>query len=174
MTGAAKKSLFGILRPMLPEATVLDLYCGTGTLGLEALSNHAAYCCFADRDTRVVERLMRNIETCRAGSDAHVWTGNVEHHLPDWLDELRNMGRMADLAFLDPPYASARRWKWDKLIAKVFTPLREGLRDDAIVVLRLPDNVDIRETLGPLTLQRTKAYGTDMKVGFYQPMRSGT
>ncbi len=172
MTGAAKKSLFGILRPRLAQATVLDLYCGTGTLGLEALSNHAGYCCFADRDPRVVERLMRNIETCEAGSDAHVWTGNVEQHLPDWLGELRRMGRRVDVAFLDPPYASARRWKWDKLIAKVFSPLREGLQDEAIVVLRLPDDVKICETLGPLTLQRTKAYGTDMNVGFYQPILS--
>lgn len=168
ITAAAKKSLFGILRPRLAGATVLDLYCGTGTLGLEAMSNGASYCCFADRDPRVVERLLRNIETCHAGSDAHVWTGYVDRSLPDWLDELQAMGREVDLAFVDPPYAAARTWQWDKLIAKVFSPLGQAMRPDAMVVLRLPDDVDAPETLGPLTLQRMKTYGKTMDVGFYQ------
>jgi 16S rRNA (guanine(966)-N(2))-methyltransferase RsmD len=172
MTGAAKKSLFGILRPWLDGATVLDLYCGTGTLGLEALSNGAARACFAERDRRVVERLTKNIETCQASQATHVWTGNVEQRLADWLDELLASGDRPDVAFVDPPYAAARRWKWDRLVARIFTPLGEALDEEGLVVLRLPDDVPTPETLGPLGLQRTRTYG-QMLIGFYQTGQAG-
>jgi 16S rRNA (guanine(966)-N(2))-methyltransferase RsmD len=166
MTGFAKKSLFTILRPMLEGAAVLDLYCGTGTLGLEALSNGASWCGFAERDPKVIRRLMANIDTCQAGSVTQVWTGYVERQLPGWLADVRQAGREVDIAFLDPPYADARQWRWDELIAKVFMPLSEAMQPNGIAVLRLPGDVPTPDDLGPLTLQRTKDYG-QMMVGFY-------
>ncbi|MBS3820251.1 MAG: RsmD family RNA methyltransferase [Phycisphaerae bacterium] len=167
MTGSAKKSLLSILRPWLDSGTVLDLYCGTGTLGLEALSNGAARACFADRDPRVVERLRRNIDTCQADAACSVWVGRVEQRLADWLAKLRAAGHPVDIAFVDPPYAAARTWTWRRLERKVFTPLAEAMTDDGVVVLRLPDDVPEPESLGPLTRQRTKNYG-QMIVAFFQ------
>ena len=61
ITGSVKKSLFDMLGVRLVDAIVVDLYCGTGTIGLEALSRGAARCYFAERDRAVLERLRRNI-----------------------------------------------------------------------------------------------------------------
>ena len=54
ITSMAKKSLFDMLGGRLAGATVVDLYCATGTMGLEALSRGAARCYFADREARLL------------------------------------------------------------------------------------------------------------------------
>ena len=77
ITGAAKKSLFDMLAGSVPGAAVVDLYCGTGSLGLEALSRGARTCAFADRDRRVLGRLRRNIEAVGATEACDVWPGDV-------------------------------------------------------------------------------------------------
>ena len=62
VTGRVKKSLFVMLGGRLEGAAVVDLYCGTCSMGLEALSRGARACWFAERDRRTVARLRRNIE----------------------------------------------------------------------------------------------------------------
>ena len=164
MTGLAKKSLFGILGPHLAGATVLDLYCGTGTLGLEALSQGAARCCFAESDRAVLGRLERNIDTCSVRDESMVWAGNLESRLAYWLEALDGE---VDLVFLDPPYAAARRWNWAKIERKIIEPLAARLADDGVLILRLPGDTPAPETLGPLKQTRTKTYG-DMVIAFYE------
>ena len=68
MTSMVKKSLFSILTATgnLDGGVVLDLYAGTGTLGLESLSCGAKHCYFAERDRQAINRLKRNIQTCRS------------------------------------------------------------------------------------------------------------
>jgi 16S rRNA (guanine(966)-N(2))-methyltransferase RsmD len=163
----AKKSLFSILAASgnLAGGVVLDLYCGTGTLGLEALSCGAEYCYFADRDRHAINRLRRNIETCDAEQSASIWTGNIETRLAEWLAGLEQ-GQSVGLAFVDPPYPSARRWNWDKIIERIFQPLAGALASEGMVVLRLPEDIHTPQTLGPLKLIRTKQYG-QMTIAFY-------
>ena len=62
ITGLAKKSLFDTLADWMPEAVAVDLYCGTGSMGLEALSRGARRVAFGEMDRRVLERLRRNID----------------------------------------------------------------------------------------------------------------
>ena len=64
ITGLARKSLFGILAPWLPEATVLDLFAGTGTIGIEALSHGAAMCCGCKYATNEADMLPRRMFRC--------------------------------------------------------------------------------------------------------------
>ncbi|MCD4823621.1 MAG: 16S rRNA (guanine(966)-N(2))-methyltransferase RsmD [Phycisphaerae bacterium] len=163
MTGMAKKSLFGILEPWLDGATVLDLYSGTGTLGLEAISRGASRAFFAERDRPVIERLLRNIAECRLEEVATVWAGNIESRLADWLEE---MDSPADIAFVDPPFPAVRRWQWERIVRKIFIPLAAALAPDGVVVLRLPDDAPAPENIGPLTRNRLQEYG-QMVIAFY-------
>ena len=163
MTGMAKKSLFSMLSGRLSDATVLDLYCGTGTLGLEALSGGARRCFFAERNRAVLARLRRNIDACGVADAAGVWAGNIESNLAGWLGQPDGA---VDLVFVDPPYASARRWKWERITKKVFVPLAEVLADGGVVVLRLPCDLPAPERLGRLWRQRRREYG-QMAVAFY-------
>jgi 16S rRNA (guanine966-N2)-methyltransferase len=94
-----REALFSILGPLDGER-VLDLYAGSGALGIEALSRGAAEALFVDSDPRAVATIRRNLEAI--GSDAEV-------RRRDALAFLRGAGvRPFDLVFLDPPYSSAR------------------------------------------------------------------
>lgn len=168
ITGRVRKSVFGIIQDWLPEAVALDLYCGTGTLGLEAISRGADLCFFAERDRRVVDRLRRNIRDCRVEDRAEVWAGDIETQLPAWL---ARVSRPVDLVFLDPPFPHAQRWNWAKQQRTMFDPLAGALAGDGLIVLRVPDDVDPPQTLGRLVGKRIEEYG-NMKVLFFGLDRS--
>jgi len=156
ITGSVKKSLFDMLGGRLIDAVVVDLYCGTGTIGLEALSRGAARCYFAERDRAVLERLRRNIDAVGAGDRSVVWTGDAARGL---AGRLAGVDGAVDLAFVDPPYAVARQWSWDQVGRSVFGPLAEHLADDGLVVLRLPGDVELPAKIKGLEIVRKRKYG---------------
>jgi 16S rRNA (guanine966-N2)-methyltransferase len=157
ITGAAKKSLFDMLAGRLQDAVVVDLYCGTGSMGLEALSRGARACAFAERDRAVLGRLRRNIEAVGAEAACTVWPGDVTRGLGE---RLARIGCPVDVAFVDPPYAAARKWSWQAAERTIFTPLAERLADEGRVVLRVPGDVDVPAELAGLGAARTRRYGS--------------
>jgi len=95
----AREGLFSMLASRLGSfegLSVADLFAGTGTLGLEALSRGAAHCIFVEKDRDALIALKRNIERLGAGERAEVRAQAVEH--------VSFAGR--DLIFMDPPYGS--------------------------------------------------------------------
>lgn len=97
-TGKVKESLFSIIQFDIEGRRVLDLFAGTGQLGIEALSRGAAECVFIDRRPDAVRLIQENLALCRLADRARVRQG-------DALPYLRS-GEKFDLIFLDPPYAS--------------------------------------------------------------------
>ncbi len=95
-----RESLFSILSPRLMDARVLDLFAGSGALGLESLSRGAAGAVFVDHARAAQAAIRQNIETLGYGERARL--------LPcDWRAALRALaaeGARFDLVFLDPPY----------------------------------------------------------------------
>ena len=172
VTGLVKKSLFSMLGEELSGQTVIDLYCGTGTMGLECLSRGARRCFFAEKDPRVVERLVRNLRDLRVMDRATIWRGDVQARLAGWLDQVADP---VDVAFVDPPYADARNWDWQRAAETIFSPLAPHLAEaDGCVVLRTDEHADVPDTLGPLQCSRVKTYG-DMVIRFFvktQPIAS--
>jgi len=167
ITGMAKKSLFDTLADWMGEAVVVDLYCGTGSMGLEALSRGARRAAFAEMDRRVLDRLRRNIETMGVGEACTVWRGDATRGLARRLDEL---GEKIDLAFVDPPYADLRKWDWPTAERVLFEPLASHLASDGVVVLRMPDDAALPEsakqsggveglTLAGLACRKVKRFG---------------
>lgn len=97
--GRVKESLFGILQFVLEGARVLDLFAGSGSLGLEALSRGAAFAVFNDMDRTCCELIRKNI-----GSLSFTDRSSVMQ-----MDSLAAITRLTggqafDIAFLDPPY----------------------------------------------------------------------
>jgi 16S rRNA (guanine966-N2)-methyltransferase len=156
ITGSVKKSLFGMLGEDLSGQTVVDLYCGTGTLGIESLSRGATKCYFAERDGAVVECLRRNLQTVGAMDRSVIWRGDIEDRLPGWIGGVQGP---VDLAFVDPPYLQARQWDWQRTGERIFGPLAARLADDGVVVLRTDDTAQVPAELGPLAVGRTRQYG---------------
>jgi 16S rRNA (guanine966-N2)-methyltransferase len=93
-----KEALFSALQPVLPAARVLDLFAGSGALGLEALSRGAASVTFVERSRPARDALRRNIEVVGLPG-THVVAGEAATALRGELP-----GGPFDLALLDPPY----------------------------------------------------------------------
>lgn len=128
-----REAWMSILQRDLPDARVLDLFAGSGALGLEALSRGAASVEFVELSARSLEALRRNVETLQAAGESRVHRG----------DALRFIERLAartyDVAFADPPYRLglatqvAARWL-DVPFATVLAvehDVRESLPDGA-------------------------------------------
>ena len=92
-----KESLFNILSYKIIGATVLDLFCGSGSLGIECLSRGAKFVHFNDISPASIAVLNKNLYRLR-GEKYAVTTG-------DWLPCVRGLKQKFDLAFIDPPYA---------------------------------------------------------------------
>lgn len=99
ITDRVKETLFGILGERVVDAQVLDLYAGSGAVGIEALSRGAAACTFVERARMALTVIRSNLERTGLGSGATVVGGDVLR----WL-EVPHAHRY-QLAFLDPPYA---------------------------------------------------------------------
>lgn len=167
MTGLVKKSLFGMLGEDLTGQTVVDLFCGTGTLGIEALSRRARHCFFAERDPSVLERLQRNIKEIGAQAHATIWRGEVEKGLITWLQQVH---APIDVAFVDPPYPLARDWDLAKAAEQIFAPLAGQLAEDGVVVLRTDDlALEIPQPMGGLMIGRVRQYGNMVLTMLVKP-----
>ncbi len=91
-----RETLFNWLAPVLPGARCLDLFAGSGALGIEALSRGAAEVVFVERHPLVIRALRDNLERLQA-RDARVVAARA-------LDWLRQPGQPFEIAFLDPPF----------------------------------------------------------------------
>ncbi len=95
-----KEAIFSTIQTQIPEAVCVDLFTGTGNLGLEALSRGAEKCYFCDNSRESLRIAERNIDMCGARGLAEVIAAGYEKA----LSILAGYGVKAALFFLDPPY----------------------------------------------------------------------
>jgi 16S rRNA (guanine(966)-N(2))-methyltransferase RsmD len=95
-----RENVFNIVAPWVAEARVLDLYAGSGAMGLEALSRGAARAVFVESDPDAVRAIERNLDKLRL-TGATI----VRQSVPTALAQEVNAGRKYDLVLVDPPYA---------------------------------------------------------------------
>jgi 16S rRNA (guanine966-N2)-methyltransferase len=95
--GRVKEAMFSMIAPYVNGATVIDLFSGTGSLGLEALSRGAETVYFGDKSKESLAVIIKNIDLCRASDRSLVLQG-------DWRNILHRIGGKADIILLDPPY----------------------------------------------------------------------
>jgi len=98
----AREALFSIIALEVEKATVLDLYAGTGALGLEALSRSAELAVFVDNSPQAIQIIKKNIDLCGFSDRALV----LKRDLSKGLSFLRKQlpGIIFSLVFIDPPY----------------------------------------------------------------------
>jgi 16S rRNA (guanine966-N2)-methyltransferase len=98
ITDRAKQSLFDVLSPHIDERCVVyDLFCGTGSMGLECLSRGAAKACFFDADRHALDGLGKNVDALRVRDRVQIFAGDLFKLAAAARDQ-------ANLLFLDPPY----------------------------------------------------------------------
>ena len=97
-TDRVKEALFSIIQFEIPGCRVLDLFGGTGQLGIEALSRGAKSATFVDASDAACKLIKENLKRTKLESDAKVIRS-------DYMDYLRRCRETFDVIFLDPPYA---------------------------------------------------------------------
>ncbi len=162
VTDRVKESLFSVLLHHygLPEgAIVADLFCGTGSMGLEALSRGAKGVTFVDKDPKVIDLLKRNIEKARYGDQSRVLRANAFKTGA----AVREDPEKCHLAFVDPPYMMSRDAGEKSPVGKMLSVLNEQMLPGGIVVVRTHKQVDLLERYGQLVTVDIRKWST-MKV----------
>jgi 16S rRNA (guanine966-N2)-methyltransferase len=101
MTDRVRENLFNLLGPAVVDAVVLDLFCGSGALGIESLSRGAAWCTFVDDDRAAVEAVETNCRRLGLEERAKIVRRDSLRPGP-WIGPPRGGGY--SLIFVDPPY----------------------------------------------------------------------
>jgi 16S rRNA (guanine(966)-N(2))-methyltransferase RsmD len=112
-----REALFSIWGARVVGATFLDLYAGSGTVGLEALSRGAASALFVEPDRAARSRLERNLRLAAPGS-----TSVVARPSREALSALARQGARFDLLFVDPPYAHEVDQELFEALARIAAP----------------------------------------------------
>jgi 16S rRNA (guanine(966)-N(2))-methyltransferase RsmD len=146
-----RQALFNVLGPRIQGASVLDLFAGTGAVGLEALSRGAATVAFVENDRRAVESLRANLATLTLMGQARVLVGDAFSRLAQ-LDEA---GERFDCVFLDPPYESG------DLAARCIETLAHGavLRENGALLVQAFHKTALPERVGRLRRTWRRRYG---------------
>lgn len=99
--GRVKETIFNVIAKAVNGAAVLDLFAGTGQLGIEALSRGADACVFVEKSGRVVKILKANLEKTSLTGNAHI----LKCDIFEALHILKAEKNKFDIVFADPPYA---------------------------------------------------------------------
>jgi 16S rRNA (guanine966-N2)-methyltransferase len=145
ITDRVKETLFAILGERVPDAEVLDLYAGSGAIGIEALSRGAAHCTFVEQARDALAALRTNLVRSRTVERATVRAGDVLRML-DGAPAHRY-----DLVVLDPPYA-------EHAILAPLERLLPHLAEEATVVVKHFWRTEVVPPPG-LETRRTRRFG---------------
>jgi 16S rRNA (guanine966-N2)-methyltransferase len=166
ITDRVKESVFNILytRYGAFEGTcVADLFCGTGSLGMEALSRGADRVVFFESDSRVVDILQKNIERGGFMGHATIRRANAFRFgfaaVPD--------ARKFDIVFVDPPYRQSENASLDSQLGKLLQGLTGQITDGGVVVVRTHEHVALLDEYGGLAVVDRREWGTQA-VAFLQ------
>lgn len=142
-----KEAIFSMISDNIPQAVVLDLFAGTGSLGLEALSRGAKHCYFVDNDRESVKLIKANIAHCRAENESTVLVGDYKYALSRIKEPIQ-------LAFLDPPYESS-------VLGEALLKLGKEsyMAPGGLVVTEHSHKVIMPEIIGSLEKMKEKYYG---------------
>jgi 16S rRNA (guanine966-N2)-methyltransferase len=147
--GIVKEAIFNIVGPGIEDAFVLDLFAGSGALGIEALSRGAAGVTFVDREPRGLAILRQNLDVLDLKQRAHVVRGDVVRWLEASTDEVKRAG----FVFLDPPYE-------DVVLDRALAVLDREV-STATVIAEHSRRHDLRP-LARLRLDKQRRYGDTM------------
>jgi 16S rRNA (guanine966-N2)-methyltransferase len=150
-----RESVFNLVGPV-DGATVLDVFAGSGALGIEALSRGAARAVFVERDAEAVRTIEHNLDKLRL-TGARVVRGDAL----TTLAQEGAAGRKYDLVLVDPPYGMAIEIQ--PQLARYLPPL---LAEDGLLVLETDARV---EPELPLPLRTSRVYGSTRVTLFEAP-----
>jgi 16S rRNA (guanine966-N2)-methyltransferase len=158
-----RETLFNIIADRVPGARFLDLYAGTGAIGIEALSRGASEAVFVEKHGPAATLIRKNLESLGIRSGARVMNLDTSKALEKLATEPSSAAGF-DLVFLDPPYAETDEYR------KVLQALGNAklLAGDCVVIAEHRHTLELPETAGELQRVRVLRQG-DASLTFYRP-----
>ena len=150
-----KEGLFNVIQFDIEGRRVLDLFAGTGQLGIECLSRGAAHCDFVDASPAAMKIIRDNVAACRL-------TDRARFHQKDFTAALAGAEGKYDLIFLDPPYGTGALERALELIADI-----DIVSGNGIIVCESPEEQILPELPAPYVMGRSYRYGK-IKLTLYR------
>ena len=151
-----KESLFAMIQDYIKDSVVLDLFAGSGQLGIEAISNGAKLCYFIDHNNEVIKVLNKNITNLNIKDKSKVILSDWKKFLNESVNHIK-----FDLIFIDPPYDYD---VYEKVLEKVST--LNLLNDNGLIILE-HHNLKLKDKYNNLILYKEKKYG-NKSVNIYK------
>lgn len=161
-TDKVKEAIFSMIGPYFDGGAVLDLFAGTGGLGIEALSRGMERAVFIDMESKSIETVKVNLKSTGFESNAEIYRNEAGRA----IKALEKRKYIFDLVFLDPPY---RMKNGDALMTEMAT--RGLLSAGALLVLEYESNYTYPEEISGFLHLRTAKYGeTAVSIFEYNPI----
>ena len=138
-----KEPLFSILNFDLPKAVVLDLFAGSGALGLEAISRGADEVVLCDNSTKAIHIIEQNVDKLQERLKSRI----LQRDFQVALAVLKQEGKKFDIVFLDPPYKTEFAVQASRLIAQY-----DLLKEDGIIVIETDQKEDVKTSIRALNI----------------------
>lgn len=157
-TDKVKESLFNIIGPYFNGGYGLDLFAGSGALGIEGISRGLDKVVFVDNDYKSIQTVKENIAICNFNSNAEVYKN-------DWKRALRAIirrGLSFRVIWIDPPY---KKHVYETILQEISE--NHLLTDDGVVVCEHEKEYELPAQVGQFVKMRVEHYGT-ISISFYE------
>ncbi|MFC7061319.1 16S rRNA (guanine(966)-N(2))-methyltransferase RsmD [Halobacillus seohaensis] len=158
-TDKVKESLFQMIGPYFDGGSALDLFAGSGGLGIEALSRGIDYCVFVDQQPKAIQVIHENLEMLKISDNAEVFR-------TDALRAIKAAGKrglMFQYIFLDPPY---NKFSYKDLLENLVS--HQLLAEGCLVVCEHDASEEIPSQVEHLELVKSEKYGSNIGVSIFQ------
>ncbi|MFS0654227.1 16S rRNA (guanine(966)-N(2))-methyltransferase RsmD [Bacillus sp. 179-C3.3 HS] len=149
-TDKVKESIFNMIGPYFEGGRALDLFAGSGGLGIEALSRGFDHCIFVDRDMKAIQTIKGNLSQLALTDQSEVFRNDAKRALAAVVKREESFQAI----FLDPPYK-------DQKLKDLLDTIDEHalLTDDGVIVCEHDKGVDLPHEAGLLEIARQELYG---------------
>lgn len=158
----ARESIFNIIGKDIPDAIFVDLYAGTGAVGIEAISRGAKRVFFVEADRKRAGRIEEALKNCGCDSQAEV----IMSYAADFVRRVADEGFKADIIFLDPPYHSE---ELDDILALLSGGMMTG--GEGVVLAEHSSKKVLPDRIGMLLKKKDYKYGDTMLTLFRRKSR---
>lgn len=152
-----RESIFNIIGALISDSQFVDLYAGTGAVGIEALSRGASAVSFVEADRKRAEQIENTLKDCGYSSKADIIRGEASA----FIGKAVQKGLKFDFVFLDPPYHSGE-------LERILPLLSNGemLNDKGIIIAEHLSKKKLPDEIGKLIQKKAYKYGNTMLTLF--------
>ncbi len=161
-----KESLFNILSHIIPDSRIIDMYAGTGAIGIEALSRGARSCIFIEIDKSAIQIIKKNLDATKLQDKAQVLRYDVFEVVP----YLEKNSTEVDLVFASPPYPLIEKSIYRDNLLVLFSTLcsKHIIQPEGIIMLQhRKTEFKLPSDAPHLELFNTRIYG-DTQISFFK------